>query len=143
VSEQEQPHLRLGQDLAGLVEAARSLVDPAQQWAKRTFGELNAEHRPEDCTWCPICQFVALVRGEAPELADKLSEAAATFPATVKAVIETAQQQSASRPRPTPGPKPGSTPGAAPPPSSDAPREHDTARDVPRVHKIDLGDTTE
>ena len=126
MSEQEQPHLRLGPDLAGLVEAARSLVDPAQQWAKRALGELKTEHHPEDCTWCPICQFVALVRGEAPELADKLSEAAATFTATVKAVLETAQQQSASRPRPTP-----------------APREGEAPRDAPRVHKIDLGDAAE
>lgn len=139
MSEQQQPHGRFEDDLAGLVETARALVDPAQQWAKRTFGELNSEHRPEDCRWCPICQFVALVRGEAPELAEKLSEAAATFTATVKALLDTAQDRSTSRPRPRPSPT--LAPDATPASPSAAPQER--PRDVPKVHKIDLGDVSE
>ena len=138
MSEQQQPHLRLGEDLAGLVEAARSVVDPAQQWAKRAFGELNYEHRPEDCTWCPLCQFVALVRGEAPELAERLSEAAATFVATVKGLLEQAQAPSRPRPRPAPAPAPPASTPAPDPGARETP-----ARGVPKVHKIDLGDTAE
>jgi hypothetical protein len=62
------PQFRLGEDVTALVENA-------QQWAKATFGQLGEAfpHSGAECQWCPLCQFAALVRGERPDVAEKLA----------------------------------------------------------------------
>ncbi|HEX6755699.1 MAG TPA: hypothetical protein VF109_07105 [Mycobacteriales bacterium] len=50
-------------------EAAR-LVEAVQDWAARAL--------PADdgctCTWCPVCRGVAVLRGDRPEVTERLTE---------------------------------------------------------------------
>lgn len=80
-----EPEFRLGEDVAALVEGA-------QQWAQKTFGQLGEAypHTGSDCQWCPVCQFAALVRGERPELAEKIAVAAGAVADVFKALVASA-----------------------------------------------------
>lgn len=99
-----------------LGEEAAKLLAGVQEWARRTFPEPEGGHSSE-CQWCPLCQLMALVRGDRPEVADRLAEAGNAMAAAVRALLE-----SADRPSPRPGPQP--TPDTGP---------------RPRVQRIDLG----
>ncbi|WNV83559.1 hypothetical protein [Umezawaea sp. Da 62-37] len=65
---------------AKLVEELRSLIDVAaeraQPWLQKvaTAGEAGAEHTPQTCGWCPLCNGAALLRGDRSELASKAAE---------------------------------------------------------------------
>jgi hypothetical protein len=69
-----EPQFRIGEDVSALVEGA-------QQWAKTAFGQLGEAfpHTGAECQWCPLCQFAALVRGERPDIAEKLAVAASAI----------------------------------------------------------------
>jgi hypothetical protein len=85
------PQVRLAEDVA-------ALVDGAQQWAKSTFGQLGEAfpHTGAECQWCPLCQFAALVRGERPDVAEKLATAASAI-ADVFAALITPTESGAER----------------------------------------------
>jgi hypothetical protein len=83
-----------------------------QDWAKR-FPEQQADGAGHaaagDCLpWCPICQFANILRGEHPEVTERLAEAATAIASAMKALADVAltraQQESTrtSRPRPAP-----------------------------------------
>jgi hypothetical protein len=88
------------------------LLDAVQEWAKR-LPEVTTragEHTPpgECLPWCPICQFAHLLRGEHPEVTERLSDAATAITSAVKALADTAlarPQPDAARPRPQPAPR--------------------------------------
>jgi hypothetical protein len=94
------------------------LVAAVQEWARRAIPDSAIGHGGPECQWCPICQFVNVVRGEHPEVADRLAEAGSSLAAALKAVTEAAvaRTQGEQRGRPKPG---------------------------PRVERIDLGDPRE
>src|SRR6266567_789263 len=50
-----------------------------------------------ECTWCPICQLIAILRGDRPEISEKVAEAGASLVAALRAVLDAA---AASPPRP-------------------------------------------
>jgi len=60
-----------------LAEEAAKFLGAAQEWLHRTVLDPDtarvATGSPE-CCWCPVCQLVATVRGERPELAERLTE---------------------------------------------------------------------
>ena len=92
----------LGQEVHRLVEAV-------QDWARR-FPERNAPHPAGDCLpWCPICQFANVLRGDYPEVTDRLTEAANAIASAMKAVADVALTKAApdaARPRrPSPAPR--------------------------------------
>jgi hypothetical protein len=94
-----------------------SVQDWAQDWAHRGSAEAGERHTGSDCKWCPLCQFVAVLRGEHPEVTDRMAEAGTAFAGALRALIEAAA---------------GATGGAqhreaSPPPTS-------------RVQKINLND---
>jgi hypothetical protein len=71
-------------------EAAR-LLDAVQDWARRSFGESAhiATGAPE-CTWCPVCQLIAVLRGDRPEVSDKIADATASVVVALRAVVDAA-----------------------------------------------------
>jgi hypothetical protein len=90
------------------------LLDAVQDWAKRlpeTTQRGAAVHpRPGECLpWCPICQFAHLLRGEHPEVTERLAEAATAIASAMKALADSAltraQNEEGDRPRPQPAPR--------------------------------------
>jgi hypothetical protein len=67
-------------------------------------------HPGPECQWCPLCQLASVLRGEHPELTERVTEAAVSLAAAARAVLDTAAkhvpaqrgEQSASRPSPAP-----------------------------------------
>ena len=74
-------------------DEAVKLVDALQDWARRNFGDPATAHiatgAPE-CTWCPICQLIAILRGDRPEISEKVAEAGASLVAALRAVLDAA-----------------------------------------------------
>jgi hypothetical protein len=80
------PHGTIGDE-------AVKLIDAVQDWARRNFNDPATAHiatgAPE-CAWCPICQLIAVLRGDRPEISDKIAEAGASMVAALRAVIDAA-----------------------------------------------------
>jgi hypothetical protein len=79
-------------------DEAAKLVDAVQDWVRRTLGDGShiATGAPE-CTWCPICQLVAVLRGDRPDIAEKITEASASVIAALRAVVDAAAGAPAHR----------------------------------------------
>jgi hypothetical protein len=95
---------------------ASKLVSAGQDWARSAF----AAHPPaepgvaatECVPWCPICQFAGILRGEHPEVAERLAEAGAALAGAMKSLSDAAltraqaAQRDGSKPgRPKPAPR--------------------------------------
>lgn len=89
---------RLAETLRGTLAGAAAHVPPAGPDA------------PAECRWCPLCQLVAVLRGERPEVTAALAD---VLRATADALHAFAAAPDA--PRPPAGP-PGSADGPADPP---------------------------
>lgn len=90
----------------------RRLLDAVQEWAKKAPAAQSTgePHPPGECLpWCPICQVAHLLRGEHPEVTDRLTEAATAIASAMKALADVAltraQSEAAGRPRPQPAPR--------------------------------------
>jgi hypothetical protein len=99
---------------------ASKLVSAVQEWARTAFAAHPAgshatgaaPSQPSECVpWCPICQFAGILRGEHPEVAERLAEAGAALASAMKALSDAAivRAQAAQpgagrngRPRPAP-----------------------------------------
>jgi hypothetical protein len=73
---------------------ASKLLEALQEWSRATFGpsaRLSHAHiatgAPE-CTWCPICQTIAVLRGDRPEVSQKISEASTAVVTAVRALVD-------------------------------------------------------
>ena len=53
----------------------RYMNGPARGSAKRV--PRTSQPARAECAWCPICQLIAALRGERPDMTDKLAAAAA------------------------------------------------------------------
>jgi len=86
-------------DAGVLSEEATKLVAAAQAWFRRVAGEASAPKiatgSPE-CELCPLCQLIALLRTQGPEMTARLGEAQAALVALWRAVAETASAETAS-----------------------------------------------
>ena len=60
-------------------DAGRLLADAVHEWARARFGDADTAHiatgAPE-CAWCPLCQLISALRGDRPDVSDKLAAAA-------------------------------------------------------------------
>lgn len=78
-----------------LGEEALKLLDAVQDWLRREpLAEHLATGAPE-CTWCPICQLVAVLRGERPDVNEKI----ASVVTALRAMFEGADVRPAQQPR--------------------------------------------
>ncbi|WP_434448379.1 hypothetical protein [Lentzea sp. E54] len=102
------------QDNTGnLAEELRLLIDTAaermQPWLQRVAeASDDGAHTPETCGWCPLCNGVALLRGDRSELAAKAAEHAAGLVAVLRAALR------------EPGAPPTAPAGEEPAPESDS-----------------------
>ena len=100
----------MNQDNTGkLAEELRLLIDTAaermQPWLQRVAEAGDGSHTPETCGWCPLCNGVALLRGDRSELAAKAAEHAAGLIAVLRAALR--------EPDAPPPPSSGGEPAAA------------------------------
>jgi hypothetical protein len=78
-------------DPAGpLAAEALRLVSSVQDWARRSFPETSEPHTSSDCQWCPLCQFVAVLRGERPEVTERIAEAGTAVVTALRSLLEAA-----------------------------------------------------
>lgn len=100
------------QDNGKLAEELRLLIDAAaermQPWLQRVAEAGDGSHTPETCGWCPLCNGVALLRGDRSELAAKAAEHAAGLVAVLRAALR----------EPSAPPAPPEPPGASEPADS-------------------------
>ena len=124
-------------------DAGRLLADAVHEWARARFGDTDSAYiatgAPE-CSWCPICQLIAALRGDRPDVTDKLAAAAT-------AVVDVVGSLLNPPPGRTPGPAedptrtgPDAGPGKASPTAQSSPRRSSGRRRSagPRVQRIDL-----
>lgn len=96
-----------------LAEEIARLLSSVQEWARRSFGEGPPEGYVDPvCQWCPLCQFVAVLRGDRPDVTERVAEAGTTLLTAVQALVNAAGHATSSDPH----------------------------QPEPRVQKIDLGD---
>lgn len=99
-------------------DAAR-LLGVVQDWARQNFPAGRDGHMGPECQWCPLCQFMAVVRGDRPDVTARVAEAGAALAAAFRSLVD-----AANAPRTEP----------AEPPESAGPAEPG------RVQHIDLDD---
>jgi hypothetical protein len=73
---------KLTEELRLLLDAA---AERAQPWLHRVAAE--GEHDTGTCGWCPLCNAVALARGDRSELAAKAAEHVAGLIAVLRAAL--------------------------------------------------------
>ena len=73
------------------VEQARRLMAGLGQTLGSALREGDAAGaHPADCSWCPVCQVAAVVRGERPEVTDALADVLTAAAAALRNVSERA-----------------------------------------------------
>jgi len=130
-----------------LAEEAMRLAGAMQDWIRRsatqtrheTAADADAGDVPHsnDCTWCPVCQFAAVVRGERPDVTERLAEAGTVFLSAMRGVIEAASTATTATMSTA-----TSAAAAAAQAASHARSEDVGDAPAPRVQKIDLGDVS-
>jgi hypothetical protein len=87
-------------DASPFGEEAQRLLSAVQDWAQRAMPAPPSGHPGPECQWCPLCQLASVLRGEHPELAERLVEAGTAVAGALRAVLD-----SASRHAPTQRPE--------------------------------------
>jgi hypothetical protein len=76
-----------------LADEAVKLIGAAQEWLHRVAGNSEtariANGSPE-CCWCPLCQLIATVRGDRPEVTERLAETQIALAGLFRALADTA-----------------------------------------------------
>lgn len=98
-----------------LADEAARLVGAAQDWWHRTTGGArpdgggtgspgNATGSPgiatgaSECCWCPVCQAIATVRGDRPDILERLAETQAAVTGLLRALADTTAAGRPGRP---------------------------------------------
>lgn len=90
-------------DEAPLGDELTRLFSAVSGWARENFPAPEGGTAGTTCEWCPLCQFMAVLRGERPELTERVTEAGA---ALLGALRTLAESTGSPRPRPRPRPSP-------------------------------------
>ena len=70
-------------------DEAAKLVEALAEWARGAAGgELPLATGSEECTLCPVCQALSLMRRAKPETFTHLADATTSFLAAVRTVVE-------------------------------------------------------
>jgi hypothetical protein len=92
-------------------DEARKMMSAVQDWAQRTMPEPPSGHGGPECQWCPLCQFASILRGEHPELTERVAEAGTALVTAFRAFVDTAVAKTApsaedgTKSRPSPAPR--------------------------------------
>ncbi|MGH8959770.1 MAG: hypothetical protein ACRDWT_00945 [Jatrophihabitantaceae bacterium] len=100
----------------GSLGDAMRFVSTVQDWAARTFPASTDGHSSSDCQWCPICQLMSVLRGERPDVTERVAEAGTALASALRAFVDAAM------------PKAEDSGG----------QRHRAGERQPRVHRIDL-----
>jgi hypothetical protein len=73
-----------------LADEVGRLVTAVQGWAQQNFPAGPDGHLGADCQWCPLCQFMAVVRGERPEVTARVAEAGTALAGAFRALADAA-----------------------------------------------------
>ncbi len=85
-----------------LAEEARRLADAFSDWSHdHPVGLAADEGTPETCRYCPLCQLIAVLRGDRPEVGARVAETGAAFLQALRSIVAPEDD------RPAPGPPPG------------------------------------
>ena len=114
-----------GPEPGPLGEEAARLVQAVRDWAARTFPDTDRHLATgaEECRYCPLCQAIAALRGERPEVTERLAGVVTAAAGALAAVAEALTQPPATR-------------RASPPSRRESPGPADTDRPRPRMHPI-------
>jgi hypothetical protein len=77
-------------------EEAAKLLDAVRYWAHGRFGP-GGRFGPEristgapECTWCPVCTAIAALRGDRPDITEKVDSAAMALVTAVRSLLSAA-----------------------------------------------------
>jgi hypothetical protein len=76
---------------------------------------LLREHTGENCRYCPVCVAIGVLRGERPEVTEKLTAAGLALLSALRTAFDTATPQPAAQ---EPAPQEPTRPGPRPAPQS-------------------------
>jgi hypothetical protein len=76
------------QDVGPLAEEAARFVDALSDWARSHSPNGSIGHSAE-CTLCPFCQLLSLLRQAKPETFGHLLDASASLTAALRSVVDT------------------------------------------------------
>jgi hypothetical protein len=100
---------------APLSDELARLLGTVQQWTRENLPP--AAEGAATCEWCPLCQFVAVLRGERPDVTERVAEAGTAVASAIRGVLDVAM--------------------------SARPSASDAGGAGPGVERIDLDDSTE
>ncbi|WP_375493772.1 hypothetical protein [uncultured Jatrophihabitans sp.] len=121
MTDQDEPH-----PTGELGDETRKLLTAVQEWTQRNFPAPPSGHGGPECQWCPLCQLASALRGEHPELTDRIGEAAAAVANALRVLADPTTERARGA---------ASAQPAAPGPGRRAPR--------PRVQRIELDEPDE
>ena len=76
-------------DFGSVGDEAGRLLDAVQDWARTAFGEGSSARistGTAECEWCPLCQLIAVLRGERPEATEKITVVAGSNAPLIEAI---------------------------------------------------------
>ncbi len=137
-----------GAESTATSDAGRLLAEAVHEWVRARFGDAGTTHiatGAAECAWCPICQLIAALRGDRPDVTDKLSAAAAAVVDVVGSLLSPPQGRTSGPPDDPRGSGTDAGTGAAAsstnlPTAGSSPRRSAGRRRSagPRVQRIDL-----
>jgi hypothetical protein len=81
-----------------IADEAIKLLDAVQDWARRNLAEgAHIATGAPECTWCPICQVITILRVDRPEISDKIADATASVVAVLRAMVDAAASPAEQR----------------------------------------------
>jgi len=83
-------HERAAHDVGPLSEEATRLVEALSEWARGRIGpSASSAGASAECSLCPICQLLSVVRHAKPETFAHLLDASAALTAALRSVVDT------------------------------------------------------
>ena len=83
------------------IDQARGLLDLLKQNVGSATSGTDEGRQGGDCRWCPLCQAVAVARGDRPEVSAALADVLTAAAAALRQVAEEGRATSAAPPEPT------------------------------------------
>jgi hypothetical protein len=83
---------------APLADEAVKLLAAVQDWARQNFPAGPDGHMGAECQWCPLCQFMSVLRGERPEVTARVAEAGTALVSAFRALMDAAAPDAEDEP---------------------------------------------